>query len=76
MLFLFEEFALAQTMDVLHCLGEIRLCANPHRKASLSYVCQYTDEHLCVVHIDCLGKFTAKAFQAVSTWNEARTIAL
>src|ERR1051325_2714753 len=51
------------------------LCANTHRKVSLLYVCQYTDEHLCVVYIECAGKFTVKAFQVVSTWNEMRSVA-
>jgi len=76
MFFLFDGFALAQTMDVFTSPVEIRLCANPHRKVSLSYVCQYTDELLCVVYIACPGKFTAKSLRAVSTWNEVRSVAL
>jgi len=48
-------------MDVFTSPKVIRLCANPHRKVSLSYVCQYTDEILFVVYIACPGKFTAKS---------------
>ena len=76
MLFCSTNLVWPQTMNVFTLPGEIRLCANPHSNATL-HMCASTQTNTFASFIlIVVANLRAKAFQAVSTGDEMRSVAL